>query len=209
MRLTERKGKRYTRLLVVDRAPNASSSDTNARWHCRCDCGRMVIAYGRDLETEKHKSCGCLNAARIYKHGMARTKIYHAWVQMRNRCNSPNNPSFHNYGGRGIFVDPAWEKFETFYADMGDCPKGMSLERKNNDGPYSKENCVWATAKVQHNNKRTNRFLTAFGKTQTFMQWSDEYGIPWTTIRARIERYGWPIEAAISRPQQQGIKLVK
>ncbi len=209
MRLIDRTGLKYARLLVVNRAANASETDTNARWHCKCDCGRMSVAYGRDLETGKVKSCGCLSAERNYKHGAARTKVYRVWIAMRNRCQNPTNPSYKNYGGRGITVDPSWENFAVFSQDMGERPKGHSLERKDNNGPYSKENCIWATSKIQHNNKRTNRFLTAFGRTLTFAQWGDEYGIPWTTIRARIERYGWPIEDAVSRPQQQGIKLLK
>lgn len=207
MKLINRVGERYERLQVIDRAPNKSPSDTNARWRCLCDCGRTVIAYGQDLAREKHKSCGCLNASRITKHGMAHNPVYRVWIEMRRRCQVPSHPSFHNYGGRGICVDPRWEDFSNFYADMGQRPNGGSIERIDNSGPYSKENCKWASNKEQHNNKRTNRLLTAFGRTQTVAQWSAEFGIPWTTIRSRIERYNWPVESAVSAPRQAGVKL--
>lgn len=207
MRLIDRRGERYERLLVIERAPNAGPKDTNARWVCRCDCGRQVIAYGQDLARDKHKSCGCLNAQRIYKHGMSYSPLHLVWRQMRDRCRNPNHPSFHNYGGRGIKVSVEWETFATFYADMGYPPRGASLERKDNDGPYSKDNCCWATPKEQHNNKRSNRMLTVFGRTQTLAQWADECGIPWTTLRGRLDRYGWPAEQAVTRKQQPGRRL--
>lgn len=206
MKLIDRKGERYERLTVIDRAPNASKRDTNARWVCRCDCGRSIIAYGMDLRKEKVKSCGCLNAERIHKHGMSRTLIYGVWKQMFQRCRNPKDPSFHNYGGRGINVDQNWERFENFYRDMGTPPPKHSLERKNNNGPYSKENCVWATAKQQRNNTRFNRYLTAFGRTQTIGQWSAEFGNPWKRIRSRIEKFCWTPEDAVSLPLQQGRK---
>lgn len=207
MKLTDRIGHRYERLLVFERAPNASPKDTNARWKCRCDCGRLVIAYGQDLARSKVKSCGCLNATRILKHGMARTPIHRVWIAMRNRCEKPNNPAYHNYGGRGIKVDDRWQDFAQFYADMGSAPAGRSLERIDNNGPYSKENCRWATGVEQHNNKRTNRTLTAFGKTQTIAQWSAETGIPWTTIRRRLDWSGWTVEQALTEPRRPGRKL--
>ncbi len=207
MKLIDRRGERYEKLQVIERAPNASATDANARWFCRCDCGRSVTAYGQDLAKGKIKSCGCLNANRIFKHGMGGTPLHRVWIEMRSRCRNPKHPSFHNYGGRGIAVCPEWEDFAVFYADMGMPPKDGSLERINNDGPYSKENCCWATPKEQHNNKRSNRMLTVFGRTQTFAQWADECGIPWATLRGRIDRYGWPPEQAVTRKQQPGRKL--
>jgi len=199
MRLIDRIGQRYERLIVVARAPNANATDTNARWHCKCDCGRMVLAYGQDLAKGKVKSCGCLNAERIFKHGQSRTKVYHVWKQIFQRCENPKSGSYENYGARGITVDPSWRDFEIFIADMGECPEGMTIERINNDGPYCKTNCEWATMKVQRNNSRQNRRLKAFGREQTLMQWVEEFNVPWDRVRARL-RYGWTIEAALTQP---------
>lgn len=201
MKVIDRLGQRYERLTVTGRAPNKSSSDTNARWHCRCDCGRMTIAYGQDLQRGKVKSCGCLNASRIVKHGKSHTAAYRVWKAMRARCRDPN---FRNYGERGICVAPEWEDFEVFYADMGDPPRRMSIERKDNNGPYCKANCIWATSKEQLNNQRRNRLITAFGRTQTIAQWAEETGVDWFTLRNRIDRRKWSPEEAISKPKAQG-----
>lgn len=199
MRLIDRIGQRYDRLLVVARAPNASETDTNARWSCKCDCGRMVVAYGQDLAKGKMKSCGCLNAERIFKHGQSRTRVYQVWKQIFQRCENPNSKSYEHYGARGITVDPSWRDFEVFVDDMGECPEGMSIERIDNNGPYCKSNCKWATMKVQRNNSRQNRRLKAFGREQTLMQWVEEFNVPWDRVRARL-RYGWTLESALTEP---------
>lgn len=208
MRLIDRTGERYGRLVVLSRAPNKSERDTNARWNCRCACGRAVVAYGQDLKRGKVKSCGCLNAQRILKHGLTRTKIYRIWQGIFQRCENPKEKNYHNYGGRGITVDPAWRDFNVFLRDMGQPPAGASLERMDNNGPYSKENCCWATMKAQLNNTRSNRIVEAFGRRQTLMQWAEEYGLGWYTLRSRIQ-YGWPIEKALTEPIKPGLALGK
>lgn len=204
VKLIDRMGQRYERLVVTGRAPNKSEKDTNARWHCRCDCGRMVIAYGQDLAKGKFKSCGCLNAQRIFKHGMARTQVYRVWKGMHARCRSMAEK---NYGARSIKVSPEWDDFENFYRDMGDPPKGAWIEREDNDGPYCKANCRWASRKEQLNNTRRTHLLTAFGKTQSMMQWAEEYGLNWFTLRERIDRCGWSIEDALTEPIRPGKAL--
>lgn len=86
-------------------------------------------------------------------HGMRRTRTYNIWSRMKYRCNNPKDSRYEYYGGRGIGYDKRWEKFEAFFADMGEAPEGHSLDRLDNDGNYTKENCKWSTPKEQANNR--------------------------------------------------------
>lgn len=93
------------------------------------------------------------------RHGMTGTRVYATWKRLNGRCKNLNNPKYLDYGGRGITVCDRWLVFENFYADMGEPPKGMSLDRyPNNDGNYEPENCRWATPKQQANNRRKRKY---------------------------------------------------
>ena len=120
---------------------------------------------------------------------------------MKGRCTNPNYPHYPNYGGRGILVCDRWlESFENFLKDMGEAPVEMSLDRIDNDGDYSPENCRWATRSEQQNNKRNTQMLTAFGKTQSIKDWSAEMGLTVQLIRNRIKLHQWPVEKALTSP---------
>jgi hypothetical protein len=105
------------------------------------------------------------------------------------------------YGARGIKVCDRWlDSFENFYADMGDRPSSKhSLDRIDNDGNYEPDNCQWAIAKVQCNNKSDNRLITALGKTMTLTQWGDETGLHIETIRYRL-KHGWSPDKTMTTP---------
>ena len=117
---------------------------------------------------------------------------------MAKRCNNPKDKRYKNYGGRGIKVCDRWHKFENFYADMGDKPMGMSIDRINNNGNYAPENCRWATPFEQANNTVKNRKIIFKGKTLTVAQWSRELGIKRTTLSGRLNNYGWSTEKALT-----------
>lgn len=116
------------------------------------------------------------------------------------RCCNPKSQVYENYGGRGITVCERWlESFENFFADMGVCPTGLSIDRIDNDGPYSPENCRWATDKEQGRNKRTCRFLEMNGERLPLSEWAERLGIPENTIRNRLRR-GWSDERTLTEP---------
>lgn len=118
---------------------------------------------------------------------------------MRNRCNNPKNKSFFKYGGRGITVCERWELFTNFLADMGPRPSlRHSIERKDNNGPYSPENCEWAVPKTQARNRRTSRLIEFEGVTKTLAEWSESTGLSAGTIIRRIDVSGWTIKEALT-----------
>jgi hypothetical protein len=109
---------------------------------------------------------------------------------MRQRCNNPKDAYFADYGGRGITVCDRWASFENFLADMGICPPGLTIERKNNDGNYEPDNCCWATYFEQGRNKRNTRWVTHAGETLTLAEWSRKLGVEASTLRRNWIRQG-------------------
>lgn len=120
------------------------------------------------------------------------------WKQMRQRCQNPNHPYFSLYGGRGIKVCDRWQIFENFLADMGPRPPGASVDRINNDGPYSPKNCRWTTWEVQANNRRSVPKYRFDDELLSIAEIAERVGVNRQTIHSRLRR-GWPIEAAISK----------
>lgn len=174
---------------------------------CLCECGNERQVRVSKLRDGTSKSCGCWRDDGLRTHGHTSNSIrrdsheYWIWNMVVQRCTNPNVKNWNDYGGRGITVCDSWLMFENFYADMGKRPsKNHSLERINNNSGYCKENCRWATRLEQGANKRNNRRLTAFGKTQHLAEWAREFGIHHATIKARIDNYGWSVEDAIATP---------
>ena len=133
--------------------------------------GQLIASVQCDCEAKKdvlvthllagQRSCGC---SRGEAHGRCGTKEYRVWIDMKRRCEQPKNKRYADYGGRGITVRDRWQSFVQFYADMGPCPEGRSLDRRNNNGNYEPSNCHWATPFQQAINKRGHRNSTSHFK---------------------------------------------
>jgi hypothetical protein len=194
-------GERFGRLLIHNK--DGYNKHHQLYWLCECDCGKFKKVLGSLLRNGMTQSCGCLAKESIakvnFKHGMAKTPIFNIWWAMMQRCNDKNSQAYNRYGGRGINICESWQSFEGFYADMGERPEGMSLERVDNNGDYCKENVIWANAKTQANNKRSNVILEHNGKKQTMQQWCDELGLKIATVWARLNIYGYSVDKALTK----------
>ena len=132
------------------------------------------------------------------KHGKVGTKEYNAWAKMLDRCRRKNHPYYSKYGGRGIKVCDRWLDFTNFYNDMGIAPENMSLDRINNDGDYSPENCRWATSEEQSINRSVTRWIEFNGEKLHLAGWAKKLNISVHTLSYRIKKFG--VELALSTP---------
>jgi hypothetical protein len=142
-----------------------------------------------------------MTAKRNETHRLSHVPEYEIWCGIIKRTENPKAVGYSNYGGRGITMSPEWRgSFEQFYRDMGNRPSAQhEIERANNDGPYSKDNCYWATHTEQAHNKRNNRWLTYNGETLCWSDWGKRLGTSASTIQGRL-KLGWTIEQAVTTP---------
>lgn len=195
-------GRVFTRLRVI------AYGEAPRRWVCQCVCGKQTIVPAYRLLSGNTKSCGCLKRSVLgdatRTHGRANSRLtgyadraYGVWQAMRDRCNNPNRADYHRYGGRGITVCKRWESFENFLEDMGNPPKGYTLDRISNDKGYSPKNCKWSTRKEQVYNSSKVRLVTIGGKTKTLGEWLSQYAVTRSTFYQRLRR-GYTEQEAIT-----------
>lgn len=191
--------------LTVESAVPGRSINGCRLWLCRCECGGSVVLSSARLKAGSPKSCGC----QWPKHGMFGSPVYATWASMLARCQNPSHAAYKRYGGRGITVCERWQKsFENFYADMGDRPAGLTLERKDNNKGYSPDNCKWATRKAQRNNQNVCVRITFEGLSLTAPQWARLLGIRPRLLHYRLH-HGFSFVDSVTnrvlkRPQPTG-----
>lgn len=198
-------GKRFALLLVqsVDHRDNGK-----VFYKCLCDCGTTTIVSASALKSGNTKSCGCARGQMISEkiriHGESNTRLFRIWIGIKNRCYNANEPSYKNYGGRGIGVCAAWlTNYEAFRdwaitngynenAPYGEC----TLDRIDVNGNYSPENCRWVNLKIQANNKTTSHFIDYRGERHTIAEWSTLLGVPKYIIHDGL-RAGKPFDEIV------------
>lgn len=213
-RIVQMAGVRYHRVVGLATTGRVASGDL--KWSFRCDCGNVFETSGYSVRSGKVRSCNECAVERSRQasvtHGLSGTTEFDIWTGIISRCTNKKSRSYPRYGGRGIHVCERWASdFEAFLSDMGPRPSlGHSIERKNNDGHYEPGNCIWATAKEQANNKRSNRLVTVNGVTKTVAQWADSTGLSYDTLWQRLGRTRATAEATevgpeFLRPQSEGV----
>ena len=191
-------GKRYGRLVVLRDA--GRNLRQNVLWECQCDCGNKCVVEGGLLRSGNTKSCGCLRVdwpkEHLVTHGMNRKgrphPLYRVWTGMKTRCTNSNESSYKNYGGRGIAVCDEWQEFEPFmeWALTNGYKHGLEIDREDNDGDYTPENCRFVTSAMNARNKRNNHHVTINGKTMLITDWAKVTGISRFVLHYRLSA-GW------------------
>ena len=196
----------YADLTVIGYA--GQNRHRQSMWICRCVCGREAVVSRPNLKyagQQRCRTCGrartTANSKKPKSHGMSLAAEYRTWTRIKVRCLSPKHDHWHNYGGRGITICPEWlNSFEAFFAHVGPRPSPKhSLDRIDNNGNYEPGNVRWATPKEQCRNTRVNQLLTYDGETLPLVEWSERYGLPQQTLRARIKS-GWSVAKALNTP---------
>lgn len=199
-------GRRFGRLFVESYAEMRKKT---RYYNCVCDCGEVRQVARSNLTTGQVVSCGCYRRDRLTTHNGKGSSTYWVWAAMIQRCSNPKCKGFRLYGARGIDVCKRWESYENFVADMGERPRGMSIDRIDNERGYSPENCRWATLTEQANNTRRNHWIVFDGEEYTLSQASRKFGIAPGVLRYRLVRLEWPIRQALGlEPRVRGDKAM-
>lgn len=177
---------------------------------CECECGEFTVVSSTYLRKRTTRSCGCLRnemaGNRTRTHGMSKTRLYREWAGIITRCTNKNDISYKNYGERGVTVCEEWlNSFEEFrdWALANGYSDELTIDRIDNHGDYTPENCRYGDDIVQANNRRNNRLETCWGETKTVANWSRDprCQVSHEVLQDRLQTLGWSIEVALTTPK--------
>ena len=211
-RLSNIIGKTFGRLTVAfETDPQVNPSGRKRpRYICECSCGNTKTVLGENLVSGKTMSCGCYQKERasgaLTKHGKTNSRLYAVWNSMKQRCYNANSTAYHRYGGRGIKMCQEWRDdfsaFERWAISNGynDTLKrgACTIDRVDNNGDYTPDNCRWVSQQEQMNNVSYNHNITINGETHTIAEWSRIADMPYARLLQRITKYEMRPEDAIS-----------
>ncbi len=201
-------GEKFNRWTVISEAePKIRKGNRRIRrWNCVCECGTKRVVFEKSLVDGSSRSCGCYHRE-IMKdvgkcnrtHGMTDSRLYRIYRNMLDRCYDKNNIRYENYGGKGIIVVKEWHTFEAFmkWALANGYTDKLSIDRIDLDGNYAPDNCRWADAITQANNKSNNTNYTYNGETHTIAEWARIVNMPYKKLWKRFH-IGWSVEKALT-----------
>lgn len=196
-------GKRFNRLVVIERANNAKGGIPV--WKCLCDCGKTTFVRGSNLKNGAVKSCGCLrnDTKPALTHNMSNSRLYRIWAGIKSRCYTKSSRAYQNYGNRGIKVCDEWkDSFDSFmeWAISHGYTEKLTIERIDVNGDYCPDNCTWIPFNEQQGNRRNCYAFEYNGRVQNLADWCKELNLPYGLIHNRINKLGWDFERAINEP---------
>ena len=203
-------GRRFTKWTIT--GPPIAIKNTQGRYKvyylCMCDCGWDKLVYVLSLLNGDSKSCGCLTRRGdfVRSHGMSQSALYGRWVGMVSRCTYASQRCYKNYGGRGIYVCDDWKIFANFqeWALSHGYEETLELDRIDNDGAYSPENCRYVSGGVNSQNKSSNVFITVGSETKHLQAWfvDPRCVISYASYYQRVRR-GWLPKDALFTPRNK------
>lgn len=189
---TDITGQRFGKLVALNRAPPKNGQNF---WAFACDCGRQKSIRRSHVTAGRTTNCGCGSPS--LRHGMAHTRVWQTWKSMKQRCNNPNTVAFHRYGGRGISYCSEWESFEPFlqWATSAGYADNLELDRIDNDGNYTPENCQFISHRENSQKTGSVRMIQVGGLMVPVAEAARRHGIEVSTLKTRLRR-GWSMEDA-------------
>jgi hypothetical protein len=183
------------------------SGYSRVHYECKCSCGLIKPVEAKSLIRGGSRGCRiCSWTDRPGHHGRSRRglRLYDIWNGMKTRCRDDHREKYHRYGGRGIFVCGEWlDSYLTFerwaVGQKGHNDPTYQLDRKDNNGPYSPDNCRFITSKLNCRNKSNNHIIEAFGERKCLSEWTEDTrcAVDIKTLSYRVLA-GWISEAAIT-----------